>query len=99
MTASISGYETPGLPIYTASKHGVIGLLRGAYRDLQDAFGIEINCVCPGPVATNIVSTFAARAGNLNPPGGREDYNYEEMTPDKISIAGMIDYLSLIGSF
>ncbi len=47
MTSSIAGFkESTGLAVYTASKHGVIGILRGQrVQALRD--GIRLNVVCP----------------------------------------------------
>jgi 3-oxoacyl-[acyl-carrier protein] reductase len=36
---------------YCAMKHGLIGLTR-ALADSEDKFGIRVNAICPGPVAT-----------------------------------------------
>jgi NAD(P)-dependent dehydrogenase (short-subunit alcohol dehydrogenase family) len=37
---------------YTASKHAVLGIVRAAARDVG-RFGIRVNALCPGPVATD----------------------------------------------
>ena len=50
--ASIAGkIPSPHGAAYTASKHGVIGLMRTVALELAE-FGITANCVCPGPVRT-----------------------------------------------
>ena len=41
----------PKQAAYTASKHAVLGIVRGAARDVG-RFGIRVNALCPGPVAT-----------------------------------------------
>lgn len=47
MTSSIAGFkESTGLAIYTASKHGVVGLMRGQ-RVAAAREGCRINVVCP----------------------------------------------------
>ncbi|KAH6985238.1 putative oxidoreductase,short chain dehydrogenase [Ilyonectria destructans] len=54
LTSSLSGYDASGLPTYAASKHGVVGLLRGL-RDHLPPLGITINCLAPGFTDTNIL--------------------------------------------
>ncbi len=44
---------TPGNGPYVAAKHGVIGLTRAMATDLGRD-GITCNCICPGPILTNI---------------------------------------------
>ncbi|KAI7483798.1 hypothetical protein KC351_g4912 [Hortaea werneckii] len=54
VTASVCGfYCVPTLPIYTAAKHGVVGLTRshGAYLPEEH---ITLNAVCPNVVRTSI---------------------------------------------
>lgn len=54
MTASICGfYCATTIPIYTASKHGVVGFVRSAGKDLPSE-GITLNAVCPNVVRTTI---------------------------------------------
>lgn len=42
---------TGGMPAYTASKHGVIGLTRSLSVELGPS-GVTVNCICPGPINT-----------------------------------------------
>ena len=42
----------PKQAAYTASKHAVLGIVRAAARDVG-RFGIRVNALCPGPVATD----------------------------------------------
>ncbi|MEO1304053.1 MAG: SDR family NAD(P)-dependent oxidoreductase [Pseudomonadota bacterium] len=44
---------TPGNGPYVAAKHGVVGLTRAMATDLGRD-GITCNCICPGPIETNI---------------------------------------------
>ncbi|TKA23047.1 hypothetical protein B0A50_07363 [Salinomyces thailandicus] len=57
VTASVCGfYCVPTLPLYTAAKHGVIGLTRSYGTYLPEEF-ITLNAVCPNVVRTNISSS------------------------------------------
>lgn len=65
--ASIAGVKgLRGAPAYTASKHGMIGLVRGLSEDYMET-PITFNAICPGYVDTAIVSentvSIAERAG------------------------------------
>ncbi|WP_407107198.1 SDR family NAD(P)-dependent oxidoreductase [Rhodococcus aetherivorans] len=51
-TAGIAGFKAmPGLGAYVAAKHGVIGLTRQAAAEYAE-YGIRVNAVAPGMVAT-----------------------------------------------
>jgi NAD(P)-dependent dehydrogenase (short-subunit alcohol dehydrogenase family) len=65
--SSIAGVRgLKGAPSYTASKHGVIGLIRSLSEDFLGS-GLTFNAICPGYVATPIVdrnvTSIAERAG------------------------------------
>lgn len=65
--SSIAGIRgLKGASAYTASKHGLIGLIRALSEDYLGT-GLTFNAVCPGYVDTEIVTrnaaTIAARAG------------------------------------
>lgn len=65
--ASIAGLKgLKGAPAYTASKHGMIGLMRGLAEEYMGS-GITFNALCPGYVDTDIVTrntqSIADRAG------------------------------------
>ena len=54
-TASLAGLTgMPFDPMYTATKHAVVGFVRGAAAGLQ-GHGIRINAICPGFTDTPIV--------------------------------------------
>lgn len=81
--ASING-RRPALhaSAYTASKHGVIGLMRAVALEVASE-GVTVNCICPGPVKTLMndlrIEYDADRLGrdlaeheqSLTPIGGR----------------------------
>lgn len=62
-TASISGlFADPGLLAYNVSKAGVVNLTRNMAVD-HAAEGIRVNCICPGPVGTPMLSPLLADPG------------------------------------
>lgn len=59
--SSIAGLKgLKGAPAYTASKHGMIGLIRGLAADHLGR-GVTFNALCPGYVDTAIVTDNTAR--------------------------------------
>ena len=68
--------SAPGLPHYTAAKHGVLGLTKVAAQELFGT-GIRVNAICPGMTESKMTAAFAAednkitRAIMRNLPGGR----------------------------
>jgi 3-oxoacyl-[acyl-carrier protein] reductase len=52
---------TAGLAAYTASKHGVVGLTKSMAVELG-RHGITVNCICPGPINTNMTSSIGDEA-------------------------------------
>ncbi|KIX03969.1 uncharacterized protein Z518_07522 [Rhinocladiella mackenziei CBS 650.93] len=56
MTASLAGYlASAGAPLYSAAKHGVVGLMRALKNDTAK-LGIAISVVAPGITLTDIIS-------------------------------------------
>ncbi len=61
--ASVAGLTgTARLSVYSAAKHGVVGLTRAAAAEYASK-GIRINAVCPSYARTNMVADFVKLAG------------------------------------
>jgi NAD(P)-dependent dehydrogenase (short-subunit alcohol dehydrogenase family) len=64
LLSSVAAFEeSPGLFVYQATKHGVLGLMRSLRRYFPGAYEnsrIRVNCVCPWATDTAMVSTFQA---------------------------------------
>ncbi|KAF3940801.1 hypothetical protein ABW19_dt0201134 [Dactylella cylindrospora] len=57
LVSSVAGFkETPGLYVYQASKHGVLGLMRSLRPVLPASHGIRVNAICPWMTKTQLVS-------------------------------------------
>jgi NAD(P)-dependent dehydrogenase (short-subunit alcohol dehydrogenase family) len=56
--ASVAGFkESPGIPVYQACKHGVLGLMRSLRLSLPSAYpGLRVNAVCPSMTLTRMVA-------------------------------------------
>src|SRR4029079_14543864 len=73
-TASVAGlFGGPGMAPYVASKHAVLGLTKVASADVA-RLGVRENAVCPGPVATRVLSWLESD-GNPTDPRAVHDAN------------------------
>jgi NAD(P)-dependent dehydrogenase (short-subunit alcohol dehydrogenase family) len=60
LVGSAAGFrESPGLPVYQATKHGVQGIMRSLRKSLWDKEKIRINVLCPGVTDTNMADVVA----------------------------------------
>jgi 3-oxoacyl-[acyl-carrier protein] reductase len=58
--ASVEGIRGSGLlPVYSATKAGVIGVTRSNAVELA-RFGVTVNAVCPGPIQTEMLNPLLA---------------------------------------
>ena len=65
-TSGISGSQFS--PVYSAVKHGVVGLVRGlAKRYAKEK--IRANAICPGPIDTPMLRVFVARPDQQSTAG------------------------------
>src|SRR4051812_14971913 len=84
----------PYLAAYTASKHGVLGLVRAAAAELAGT-GVTVNAVCPGFVDTpmteatvaNIVATTGRSAAEAREMLERKQPNGRLITPEEVADA------------
>jgi len=82
----------PYIAAYTASKHGVLGLVRSAAAELADK-GVTVNAVCPGyvdtPMTDATVAGIAERTGR-SPEEARRILERKQptgrlVTPDEVA--------------
>ncbi|KPP97223.1 MAG: Dehydrogenase [Rhodobacteraceae bacterium HLUCCA12] len=102
--SSIAGLKgLRGAPAYSASKHGMIGLMRGLSEDFLGT-NLTFNALCPGYVDTEIVArntdSIAKRAG-ISPDEARNmmvrtNRHKRLIHPDEVAAAAM--WLCLPGS-
>lgn len=67
-TSSLAGIRAqPNIPVYSASKFGLVGLTRAAALQYAQS-GIRVNAVCPGGVNTPLAMKIMANQGALRFP-------------------------------
>jgi NAD(P)-dependent dehydrogenase (short-subunit alcohol dehydrogenase family) len=96
--ASVSAKRgDPYISAYTASKHGLLGLVRSAAAELATS-GVTVNAVCPGyvdtPMTDTSVSSISATTGRT-PQQAREALERRQpigrlVTPDEVADAVLL---------
>ncbi|HEX3407032.1 MAG TPA: SDR family NAD(P)-dependent oxidoreductase [Caulobacteraceae bacterium] len=73
-TSSILGLTTGAGSIYGVSKHAVTRLTEGLYHDLKNAGAkVGVTLLCPGMIATNIITSARNRPETLNDESDQPD--------------------------
>ncbi|CAJ1063663.1 -hydroxyprostaglandin dehydrogenase [Notolabrus celidotus] [Xyrichtys novacula] len=67
-TASMAGLgPLPSCPVYTATKHGVVGFTRAmAAASSASGYGIRVNAVCPSFVQTELFANILDKLGQFS---------------------------------
>jgi NAD(P)-dependent dehydrogenase (short-subunit alcohol dehydrogenase family) len=77
-TASLAGIsDYGGDPIYSVTKHAVVGLVRSSSEQLKER-GVTINAVCPGFTETPMIGDYVE---------GFRAANFPLLTPDEVATA------------
>lgn len=73
-TASVAGITgTPLMPAYCASKHAVIGITKVASGEVARQ-GVRVNCICPGPVQTDMIESMESQVSPGDPAAAKARY-------------------------
>ena len=74
-TASIAGHLTsPGMGAYNTTKHAVSGFTETLQQEMVEGdTGVGVTCLCPGFVATNIITSDRNRPEPSGPAGAETD--------------------------
>ncbi|XP_010790310.1 15-hydroxyprostaglandin dehydrogenase [NAD(+)]-like isoform X1 [Notothenia coriiceps] len=81
-TASMAGLG-PGksCPVYTATKHGVVGFTRAmAAASTAAGYGVRFNAVCPGFVQTELLTGLSNKLGQFSQLADEFQRNAEKST-------------------
>jgi NAD(P)-dependent dehydrogenase (short-subunit alcohol dehydrogenase family) len=80
-TASLAGIvPTPGDPLYSLTKHAVVGFVRSVAPQLEEK-GIRINAVCPGIADTPLIGDAKERL---------DEANFPLLTADEVAAAALM---------
>jgi len=94
----------PGLPHYTAAKHGVVGLTKAAAQEYARQ-GIRVNAVLPGSTDTAMLQDFIAGDDGMAAIIARSNIQGELLRPEAVAAAvvwlgsdhaGMVNGQSLV---
>jgi NAD(P)-dependent dehydrogenase (short-subunit alcohol dehydrogenase family) len=87
VVASIAGkVGSPRIAAYTASKHGVLGLVRTAAAEVAKT-GVTVNAVCPGYVDTPMTDESVA---NIASGTGRSEHEARQILADMQPIGRLV---------
>jgi NAD(P)-dependent dehydrogenase (short-subunit alcohol dehydrogenase family) len=78
----------PGQPAYTAAKHGVLGLTKGAAQEYARS-GIRVNAILPGTTDTPMLRKFIAENPEMEKPMRRTTATGEFGTAEKVAEAAV----------
>ncbi|XP_068456619.1 15-hydroxyprostaglandin dehydrogenase [NAD(+)]-like [Clinocottus analis] len=84
-TASMAGLgPLPSCPVYTATKHGVIGFTRAmAAASEMSGYGVRFNALCPGFVQTDLFDAINSNLGRFS--------HLDEATRQLMQQFGLVD--------
>ncbi|KAJ9497876.1 hypothetical protein H2202_006479 [Exophiala xenobiotica] len=69
LVSSVAGFkESPGLPAYSSSKHGTLGLMRALRPFISQLYGLRVNAICPWATDTQLLSGVRAEWTKNNMP-------------------------------
>ncbi|KAL7273935.1 hypothetical protein RUND412_003182 [Rhizina undulata] len=96
LVSSAAGFgEYPGLVLYSASKHGVLGLYRSVKNYLQPSNGIKMNVICPDmtdtQMVTGVIALYKAAGIPVNRP---EDVAESILHLSSSDVHGQIVYVA-----